>query len=125
MSYSLNTEIKKNRSISKSLYSSIDESEDFFIFDIKLISKKKKFKKIRKIKNSKNDLLIDVFDKVLFDKYLLLELSFININKPFINHSVSINLNKKHIIFNDNMIYLEIDRESDYLKCYYNLEVNN
>lgn len=124
MSYSLNTEIKKNRSISKSLYSSIDESEDFFIFDIKLISKKK-FKKIKKIKNSKNDVLIDVFDKVLFDKYLLLELSFININKPFINHSVSINLDKKHIIFNDNMIYLEIDRESDYLKCYYNLEVNN
>ena len=78
MSYSLNTEIKKNRSISKSLYSSIDESEDFFIFDIKLISKKK-FKKIKKIKNSKNDVLIDVFDKVLFDKYLLLDLSFINI----------------------------------------------
>ena len=41
MSYSL-TQMKKSKSFSKYLYASIDQSEDFYIFDIKLESQKKK-----------------------------------------------------------------------------------
>ena len=124
MSYNLTPNNLKARSFSKSFYSSIDQSEDFYIFNITLTNNKKKSKKIRKIKNSKNDMLINILDKVSFNKYTKIEMSFININKPYITHSINIDLKKRPIIYKDDMIYLEIDKELDYLKCFYNLEVS-
>ena len=124
MSYNLVSNSIKSKSFSKSFYSSIDQSEDFFIFNINLISNKKKSKKIRKIKNGRNDMLINILDKINFNKYKKIEISFVNINKPFISHDISIELNRKPIIYKDEMIYLEIDREMDYMKCFYNLDIN-
>ena len=124
MSYNLTSSNLKSKSFSKSVYSSIDQSEDFYIFNIKLENHKKKSKKIKKIKNSRNDMLIDILDKIHFNKYQKIEISFININKPYICHSISINLNKKPIIYQDDMIYLEIDKDLEYLKCFYNLDVS-
>ncbi len=123
MSHNLVSNNLKSKSFSKSFYSSIDQSEDFYIFNICLESNKKKFKKIRKIKNSRNDMLINILDKVNFNKYTKLEISFLNINKPFISHTINIDLNKKPVIYKDEMIYLEIDKELDYMKCFYNLDV--
>jgi hypothetical protein len=124
MSYNLVPNNLKSKSLSKSVYSSIDQSEDFFIFNINLTSHKKKSKKIRKIKNSRNDMLINILDKVNFNKYSKLEISFLNINKPYISHTINIDLNKRPIIYKDDMIYLEIDKELDYMKCFYNLDVS-
>jgi len=124
MSYNLVPNSLKSKSLSKSFYSSIDQSEDFFIFNINLTSHKKKSKKIRKIKNSRNDMLINILDKVNFNKYSKLEISFLNINKPYISHTINIDLNKRPIIYKDDMIYLEIDKELDYMKCFYNLDVS-
>jgi len=124
MSYNLVPNSLKSKSLSKSFYSSIDQSEDFFIFNINLTSHKKKSKKIRKIKNSRNDMLINILDKVNFNKYSKLEISFLNINKPYISHTINIDLNKRPIIYKDEMIYLEIDKEFDYMKCFYNLDVS-
>ena len=123
MSHNLVSNNLKSKSFSKSFYSSIDQSEDFYIFNICLESNKKKFKKKRKIKNSRNDMLINILDKVNFNKYTKLEISFLNINKPFISHTINIDLNKKPVIYKDEMIYLEIDKELDYMKCFYNLDV--
>lgn len=123
MSYNLVSTNVKNKNFSKLLYSSIKESEDFFIFNIYLESYKKKIKKLKKIKNTRNDFLIDTFDKINFDKYNKLEICFININNPLISHNIIINLNKESIIYKDDMIYLEIDKNSDYMRCFYNLDV--
>lgn len=124
MSYNLIPNSLKSKSLSKSFYSSIDQSEDFYIFNINLISHKKKSKKIRKIKNSRNDMLINILDKINFNKYCKLEISFLNINKPYISHTINIDLNKRPIIYKDDMIYLELDKELDYMKCFYNLDVS-
>ena len=124
MSYNLIPNNLKSKSFSKSFYSSIDQSEDFYIFNINLESHKKKSKKIRKIKNSRNDMLINILDKISFNKYSKIEISFLNINKPYISHTINIDLNKRPVIYKDEMIYLEIDKELDYMKCFYNLDVS-
>ena len=50
MSYTLTPQIKKSRSFSKYLYTNADNEEDFYIFDIKLISNKKSLKKLKKLR---------------------------------------------------------------------------
>lgn len=124
MSLNLTPQIKKTRSFSKYLYSNIDQSEDFYIFDIKLTSQKKKSKKIKKIKSSKSDILINNSDNLLFNKYDKMNISIININQPIDNHDIEINLENKSLIYKDNYIYLEIYSDMGNLKCFYNLEIN-
>ena len=123
MSLSLTPQLKKSRSFSKYLYSNIDQTEDFYIFDINLISKKKS-KKIKKIKNSKSDILINTSDNFVFKKYNKMNISIVNINRPIDNHLVELNLENKSIIYKDDYVYLEIYSEMGNLKCFYNLEVN-
>ena len=124
MSYNLTPQIKKSRSFSKYLYANIDQSEDFYIFDIKLISNKKKSKKIKKIKNSKSDTLITLNDNINANKYNKFELTIINLNNPNINHTLDLNLTNQTIVYKDDFIYLEISSEMNLLKCFYNLEIN-
>lgn len=124
MSYSLAPQVTRTKSISKYLYANIDQSEDFFIFDIKLTSLKKKFKKIKKIKNTRSDMLINITDSINLQKYSKLEMTIININKPNINHQIEIDLTSNNKIYKDEFIYLELSSESNYLKCFYNLDVN-
>ena len=124
MSYSLAPQVTKSKSISKYLYANIDQSEDFFIFDIKLTSIKKKFKKIKKIKNTRSDMLINMTDSVNLHKYNKLEITIININKPNINHQIEIDLTSNNRIYKDDFVYLEISSELNFLKCFYNLDVN-
>ena len=124
MSYSLAPQIQKSKSISKYLYANIDQSEDFFIFDIKLTSNKKKFKKIKKIKNTRSDMLINLTDNINLNKYNKLEITIININKPNINHQIEIILTSNNRIYKDEFIYLELTSELNFLKCFYNLDVN-
>lgn len=121
MSYVI-TPIKKSKSFSKYLYSSIDESNDFYVFDIKLSNDKKKFKKIKKIKNSKSDMLLDLYDNIS-TKYTKINLEIAATNNIDDIHSVSIELNSnKSTIYKDDYIYLEISSECDIIKCFYNLE---
>ena len=63
MSYSLIPQIKKSRSFSKYLYSSIDLSDDFYIFDIKLTNPKGVdiSSGLEKIKGKKSPQLIENF----------------------------------------------------------------
>jgi len=124
MSYSLAPQVTRSKSISKYLYANIDQSEDFFIFDIKLTSIKKKFKKIKKIKNTRSDMLINMTDSVNLHKYNKLEITIININKPNINHQIEIDLTSNNRIYKDDFVYLEISSELNFLKCFYNLDVN-
>ena len=98
--------------------------DDFYIFDIKLISNKKKSKKIKKIKNTKCDNLITTSDGISFNKYNSLLMNIININNPSKNHSFKLDLNNNSVIYHDNFIYLEVTAELGLLKCFYNLEVN-
>ena len=126
MSYTLNPQIKKSRSISKYLYSSIDESDDFYIFDIKLISDKKKFKKFKKIKNSKSGMLLNTGENVNSSKYSKLLIEIATTNNINDVHYIDISLknsDNKSIIYKDDFIYLEITSEYNLLKCFYNLEI--
>lgn len=122
MSYSLDIQMNKSKSFSKYLYSSVDNEEDFFLFDIKFISQKKKFKKIRKVKNSKSDVLISYSDNININKYNRAEITIVNIAKPNINHKLTINFNNNSLIYKDSFIYLELSSEMNLLKCFYNLE---
>ena len=124
MSYSLTPQVKKSRSFSKYLYSNNDNEEDFYIFDIKLVSNKKKSKKIKKIKNSRCDHLITMNDGITLSKYNTLHIDIININNPSKNHSLEVSLNNHSTIYHDSFIYLEITSEIGLLKCFYNLDVN-
>ena len=123
MSYTLTPQIKKSKSFSKYLYSNADSEDDFYIFDIKLVSHKKKFKKIKKIKNSKCDTLLTYSDSILLSKYSTLEIGIININNPSINHQIKIDLSNNNIVHHDDFIYLEITSELGFLKCFYNLDI--
>lgn len=122
MSYSLGTQMNKSKGFSKYLYSSVDNEEDFFLFDIKFISQKKKFKKIRKVKNSKSDVLISYADNININKYNSVEMTIVNISKPNINHTLTVNFNNNSLIYRDSFIYLELTSEMNFLKCFYNLE---
>ena len=124
MSLNLTPQITKSRSFSKYLYSNIDQSEDFYIFDIKLTSRKKKSKKIKKIKNSKSDILLNTSDNLIFSKFEKININIINLNKPTDYHNIEINLENKSVIYKDDYIYLEIYSEMGNLKCFYNLEIN-
>jgi hypothetical protein len=124
MSYSFAHQVNKPNSNSKYLYANIDQSEEFFIFDIKIISNKKKFKKIRKIKNTKSDTLIDLTDRIKLDKYTNIEITIISINNPTIQHSIKLDLTTNTSIYKDNFIYLEMTSECNMLKCFYNLDIN-
>ena len=123
MSLSLTPQLKKSKSFSKYLYSNIDQTEDFYIFDVNLINKKKS-KKIKKIKNSKSDLLINTSDNLVFNKYNKMNISIVNINRPMDTHLIELNLENKSIFYKDDYVYLEIYSEMGNLKCFYNLEVN-
>lgn len=124
MSYSLTPQIKKSKSFSKYLYSNIDQTEDFFIFNIELISNKKKSKKIKKIKNSKSGLLLSSSDDIMYSKYQKILMEIINITNPDSNHSLEIKLENKSLIYKDNFIYLEISDNYNALNCFYNLDIN-
>ena len=124
MSYSLAPQVTKSKSFSKYLYANIDQSEDFFIFDIKFTSVKKKFKKIKKIKNSRSDMLIDITDNINLNKYNKLEITIINLNNPNVNHDIEIDLTNYNKIYKDEFIYLELTSELNLLKCFYNLDIN-
>ena len=124
MSYNI-IPIKKSKSFSKYLYSSIDASNDFYIFEIKLSNEKKKFKKIKKIKNSKSDMLLDLTDNVNSNKYTTLSLGITTTNNIDDIHYVNVNLKNKSTVYQDNFVYLEITSEFDVLKCFYNLEKIN
>ena len=124
MSYTLTPQIKKTRSFSKYLCSNADSEDDFYIFDIKFISNKKKSKKIKKIKNTKCDQLINISDGITYNKYRSLVMNIININNPLNNHSFKVDLTSNSVIYHDNFIYLEITSELGLLKCFYNLDVN-
>ena len=124
MSYSLTPQIKKSKSISKYLYSNIDQSEDFYIFNIELTNNKKKFKKFKKIKNSKSGMIINQSDDILFSKYQKVNIDIINISHPDLSHSVEIRLENKTLVFKDDFIYLEFNNNNNNLNCFYNLEVN-
>lgn len=127
MSYNLvPQQIKKSKSFSKYLYSSIDLSDDFFIFDIKLTNQKKKIKKkIKKITNSKSDNLIEISDKIEYNKYTKMVIYITSIHNSFQNHQLEFKLDDGQIIFQDNLIYLEVSNENGFLKCYFNFETYN
>ncbi len=126
MSYNLVPQIRKSKSFSKYLYSSIDLSDDFFIFDIKLTNHKKKIKKkIKKITNSKSDNLIEISDKIEYEKYTKMSISITSIHNSFQNHQLEVKLDENPIIFKDNLIYLEVSNENGFLKCYFNFEIYN
>ena len=124
MSYSLVPQVTKSKSFSKYLYANIDQSEDFFIFDIKFTSVKKKFKKIKKIKYSRSDMLIGLTDNINLNKYNKLEITIINLNNPNVNHNIEIDLTSDNKIYKDEFIYLELTSELNLLKCFYNLDIN-
>jgi len=124
MSYSFALQINKTKSNSKYSYANIDQSEEFFIFDMKIISNKKKFKKIRKIKNTKSDMLIDLTDRINLDKYTNIEITIISINNPTVQHNIKVDLSTNTNIYKDDFIYLEMTSESKMLKCFYNLDIN-
>lgn len=124
MSYSLTPQIKKSKSFSKYLYSNIDQTEDFFIFNIELISNKKKSKKIKKVKNSKSGLLLSSSDDIMYSKYQKILMKIVNITNPDSNHSLEIKLENKSLIYKDNFIYLEISDNYNALNCFYNLDIN-
>lgn len=125
MSYNLIPQIKKSRSFSKYLYSSIDLSDDFYIFDIKLINSKKKLKKFKKIKNSKSDVLINNNDEISFTKYSKLEINITSLNNKLDSIDLEIELTNAPIIYQDDKIYLEITSDMDLMNCFYNLEIYN
>ena len=125
MSYSLIPQIKKSRSFSKYLYSSIDLSDDFYIFDIKLTNPKKKLKKFKKIKNSKSDVLINNNDEISFTKYSKLEINITSLNNKLDSIDIEIELTNEPIIYQDDKIYLEITSNIDLMNCFYNLEIYN
>ena len=125
MSYSLIPQIKKSRSFSKYLYSSIDLSDDIYIFDIKLTNPKKKLKKFKKIKNSKSDVLINNNDEISFTKYSKLEINITSLNNKLDSIDIEIELTIEPIIYQDDKIYLEITSNIDLMNCFYNLEIYN
>ena len=125
MSYSLIRQIKKSSSFSKYLYSSIDLSDDFYIFDIKLTNPKKKLKKFKKIKNSKSDVLINNNDEISFTKYSKLEINITSLNNKLDSIDIEIELTNEPIIYQDDKIYLEITSNIDLMNCFYNLEIYN
>lgn len=125
MSYNLIPQIKKSRSFSKYLYSSIDLSDDFYIFDIKLTNPKKKLKKFKKIKNSKSDVLINNNDEISFTKYSKLEINITSLNNKLDSIDIEIELTNEPIIYQDDKIYLEITSDMDLMNCFYNLEIYN
>tara|TARA_B100001093_G_scaffold515859_1_gene593195 strand:+ start:1250 stop:1630 length:381 start_codon:yes stop_codon:yes gene_type:complete len=126
MSYSLVPQMKKSKSFSKYLYSTIDISDDFFLFNIKLTNQKKKFKKkIKKITNSKSDNLINISDNIEYNKYSKMEIIISSVKNAFNTHQIEIKLEDKPIIFQDEIIYLEISNENNFLKCFFNLEIYN
>ena len=125
MSYSLIPQIKKSRSFSKYLYSSIDLSDDFYIFDIKLTNPKKKLKKFKKIKNSKSDVLINNNDEISFTKYSKLEINITSLNNKLDSIDIEIELTNEPIIYQEDKIYLEITSNIDLMNCFYNLEIYN
>ena len=125
MSYSLIPQIKKSMSFSKYLYSSIDLSDDFYIFDIKLTNPKKKLKKFKKIKISKSDVLINNNDEISFTKYSKLEINITSLNNKLDSIDIEIELTNEPIIYQDDKIYLEITSNIDLMNCFYNLEIYN
>jgi len=94
------------------------------MFDIKLLSHKKKSKKIKKIKNCNSDILIDALDNINITKYFKMLLTVININNPIIKHSLEIDLSTNSFIYKDDFIYLEITNHQNLLHCFFNLDVN-
>ena len=125
-----NTPLTRSKSFSKYLYSSIDDTNDSFLFVIELESDKKRFnKKIQKISSEKKNYIINDVDKILFKKYYNLNFEIINLNKPQENASLSINLNSENdgtnINSKNDLIYVEVINNNGNLLCFYNLDKNN
>jgi hypothetical protein len=98
-------------------YSNSFQKQNLYLFEIELISKRKT-KKIKKVKSFKKDNLLNSKDKINFNKYKLIKLHIVNI-KDFTEINIDVEIKQNKIFKNDN-IYLEIDNEYGYLKCFYN-----
>ena len=120
MSTALLIESNQKKSSSKYLTSEIDPSPEYYLFVIKLESKKK-FKKIQKISTDTTKYLINDNEKIYFDKYNKLSLEVTNLKNPLFNHTVQIDLSQNYIIHKNNYIYLEITNNNGYLTLFCNL----
>ena len=98
MSTALLIESNQKKSSSKYLTSEIDPSPEYYLFVIKLESKKK-FKKIQKISTDTTKYLINDDEKIYFDKYNKLSLEVTNLKNPLFNHTVKIDLSQNYIIY--------------------------
>ena len=114
---------EKNTNIpSKYSYTTNNQPDDYFLFDIKLFNSKKKFKNFKKIKNTKNGFIIEKNDNITFQKYSKITLDILNITNLTQNHNIEFVFNQKDYIYNDDFIYIEISNKFDKLVCFYNLK---
>lgn len=122
-----NTPLTRSKSFSKYLYSSIDDTNDSFLFVIELESDKKRFnKKIQKISSEKKNYLINDIDKIIFKKIKNVKIEVINLKNPEEIHKIETPLNTNSegtsVTIKDTFIYLEIINNNGNLICFYNLD---
>ena len=113
---------KNTNILSKYLYTTNDQPNDYFLFDIKLLNSKKKFKNFKKIKNTKNGFIIEREDNISFQKYSKMKLDILNITNLIQKHNIEFVFTDKDCIYTDDFIYIELSIKFDKLICFYNLK---
>lgn len=122
ISYDISNEYNLKKYNYKNTYDIDEQNDSTYIFELILKDKLNNYHIVRKIKKSNKGKIISQNDKIyynLFDKYKLTILNINDIDNPIV---IKDNLNNK--TFNNDDIYIEINKTSDNLMIF-KYSINN
>lgn len=123
ISYSIQ---KKKLENSKYNYKNNEQGSTIFIFELVLKDENGEYNTIRKIKKGNQGNLISSLDMIYYSKIEQIKISVLdsnNINNE-INAKIEIDHSMTYTTYITNEIYLEFNKNNNYLECNYNILKN-
>ena len=104
------------------LYSSIELSQQCYVFEIDIKFKNKKYSIIRKIKKNRIDKLLSIEDGYKYDNIERIKIKVIDINNIKNNFNIKFKLKNNYNIFNNENINISVSKVTlGFIECNYQL----
>jgi hypothetical protein len=104
------------------LYSSIELSQQCFVFEIDIKFKNKKYSIIRKIKKNKVDKLLSIDDGYKYDEIERIKIKVIDINNIKNSFNIKFKLKNNYNMFNSKHINVSVSKVTlGFIECNYQL----
>ena len=106
----------------KNLYSSIELSQQCYVFEIDIKFKNKKYSIIRKIKKNKVDKLLSIEDGLKYDEIERIKIKVVDINNIKNNFNIKFKVRNNHKLITHKSLNISISKITlGFIECNYQL----